>query len=342
MKRRIRPTLTRPPDFESFWAKTCEELNAIDPEVRRTPMTCEGHPSLELSQLTFHSLGGVEVTGYSLGWSDDARRPLVVHSHGYGSQCDIQWKWAEAGYNVMGIDIRGFGRSAAAVPAPSRWGYVLTGIESPETSVLRGAVCDYSRAMQLARDLFAGETARQLTYGFSFAGGLALMAEALWDTSDLLVLGVPTFGWAEGRYFFVKSGSGAEIAHYLKERPEATEDIMLVLRYFDAVNFAGMVSCETLIGLGLNDPVVPAETVYSIANHFAAPCEIMEFPVSHTALPEEQRWEEFETRWLALGRGESELRPLRAATTLRGNGKKSDETARKHRGADGLSDRTKN
>ncbi len=59
--------------------------------------------------------------------------------------------------------------------------------------------------------------------------------------------------------------------------------------------------------------MVPAETVYSIANHFTAPCEIMEFPVSHTALPEEQRWEEFETRWLALGRGESELRPLRMA-----------------------------
>ena len=202
-------------------------------------------------------------------------------------------------------------------PAPSRWGYVLTGIESPETSVLRGAVCDYGRTMQLARDLFAGQTARHLTYGFSFAGGLALMAEALWDTSDLLVLGVPTFGWAEGRYFLVKSGSGAEIAHYLKERPEATEDIMLVLRYFDAVNFAGMVSCETLIGLGLNDPVVPAETVYSIANHFVAPCEIMEFPVSHTMLPEEQRWEEFETRWLALGRGESELRPMRVAKSPR-------------------------
>jgi hypothetical protein len=63
--------------------------------------------------------------------------------------------------------------------------------------------------------------------------------------------------------------------------------------------------------------VVPAETVYSIANHFAAPCEIMEFPVSHTALPEEQRWEEFETRWLALGRGESELRPLRVAKSRR-------------------------
>ena len=48
-----------------------------------------------------------------------------------------------------------------------------------------------------------------------------------------------------------------------------------------------MIRCGTLIGLGLHDPVVPAETVYSIANHLSAPCEIMEFPVSHTELPEE-------------------------------------------------------
>jgi len=62
------------------------------------------------------------------------------------------------------------------------------------------------------------------------------MAEALFGASDLLVVGVPTFGWAEGRYFLVKSGSGAEIARYLDARPEDSEDVMLVLRYFDAMN----------------------------------------------------------------------------------------------------------
>jgi cephalosporin-C deacetylase len=309
MQRDLRPTLTRPPDFERFWAKTCEELSAVEPEVRIVPVTGECRPSLELSRLTFRSLGGVEVTGYSIAWQDDESRPLIAHSHGYGSQCDIQWKWAEAGYNVVGIDIRGFGRSRAAVPALSRWGYVLTGIASPETSVLRGAVCDYLRTIQIAHDLFEGRTARRLAYGYSFSGGIALMAEALCNASDLLVVGVPTFGWAEGRYFLVKSGSGAEIARYLEARPEDSEDVMLVLRYFDAMNFAGMISCSTLIGLGLRDPVVPAGTVYSIANHLSVPCEIMEFPVSHTSLPEEKRWEQFEARWLAIGLGEAELRP---------------------------------
>ena len=34
------------------------------------------------------------------------------------------------------------------------------GIASPETSILRGAVCDYLRTMQIARDLFKGRTTR--------------------------------------------------------------------------------------------------------------------------------------------------------------------------------------
>ena len=309
MERSLRPTLTRPPDFEEFWRKTRAELSAVKPEVCRLPVPDKCRPFFEFSTLTFRSLGGIEITGYSIAGHEDEPRPLIVHSHGYGSRCDVQWKWAEQGFNVVGIDIRGFGRSAAAVPVLSRWGYVLTGIASPETSILRGAVCDYLRAMNIARDLFAGRTLRCVTYGFSFAGGLALMAEALGGASDLLVVGVPTFGWTEGRYFLVKSGSGAEIARYLKERPEDTEDVMLVLRYFDAMNFAGMISCNTLIGLGLRDPVVPAETVYSIANHLTASCEIMEFPVSHTTMPEERRWEQFEARWLAIARGEAELHP---------------------------------
>ncbi len=307
MERELRPTLNRPPDFDSFWRSTVNELNEIDPQIRRRPIAHERDPAMEFSRLSYRSLGGVEVAGYCIGWQDDTPRPLVVHSHGYGSRCEAQWSWAEAGCNVVGIDIRGFGRSASAIPAHSRWGYVLTGIASPESSVLRGAVCDYVRTMQVAHHLFKDRTTRRVTYGFSFAGGIALMAEAVSQTSDLLVLGVPTFGWAEGRYFLVQSGSGAEIARYLTARPDDAEDVMLVLRYFDAMNFAGRISCDTLIGLGLHDPVVPAETVYSIANHLSAPREIMEFPVSHTALPEEKRWEEFEARWLTLARGEDRL-----------------------------------
>jgi cephalosporin-C deacetylase len=233
-------------------------------------------------------------------WRNKEKRPLVVHSHGYGLSCSLQWKWARYGYNVVGVDIRGFGWSSAA-PKISKWGYVLTGIETPESSVLRGAVCDYARAVQVAQQVCKASVTGTVLHGISFSGALALMAGALLGRVGLLVIGVPTFGWAEGRNFFLKAGSGAEIGRYLEARPEEAEDVMLVLRYFDPVNFADMVSCPALIGVGLKDDVVPAKPVYAIANHLQGPVEIMEFPVSHSQEPEEKRWEEFEARWLELG-----------------------------------------
>ncbi|MEJ2322467.1 MAG: acetylxylan esterase [Gammaproteobacteria bacterium] len=226
--------------------------------------------------------------------------PLVISSHGYGGSCRARWDWARRSVNVLAVDIRGFGISQSALPEPSRWGYVLTGIESPETSVIRLAVSDYMQAARVARLLLDGRISRCVFEGVSFAGGLALMAQAVTGESDFLAIGVPTFVWAEGRNLFVNSGSGSQISRYLDRRRDHVEDTMLVLRYFDAVNFADRVSCPTLLALGLEDDVVPAKTVYSIANHMLVPVELMEFPVSHSDGPEEEQWQQFESYWLRI------------------------------------------
>lgn len=300
MSRSLKPELSRPPDFEEFWQETLADLNEVDSEVEATAVNHEGHSELSLQRLHFNSLGGARVTGYLL--TAPGPRPLIVHSHGYGSQCEVRWNWAESGVNVLGVDIRGFGESTAAAGRVSRAGYVLTGIGSPETSILRAAVCDYMRALQVGRELLGSRTTRLVAHGISFAGGLALMAEAVLQTVDVLVVGVPTFGWADGRHFFVKLGSGAEISAYLESRPQLATDVALVLGYFDSMNFAPDVVCPTLVGLGLSDDVVPAKTVYAIANHLGGPYEVMEFPVSHSEHPDEQLWEAFDARCIDLAR----------------------------------------
>ena len=300
MRRTLRPSLRRPHDFGRFWARTQAELESVDPSPSRTKELQTKDSSLLLENISFDSLSGARVHGYLLHAGMEQGRPLIVHSHGYNSQCDVQWRWAQAGVDVVGIDVRGFGRSAQAVPEPSRHGYVLTGWRTPESSVLRGAVCDYIRAVEVGRRLLAAPPTRTVLHGTSFAGGLALMAEALLQTADLLALASPTFGWTEGRHFFVKSGSGEEINRFLHARPEVAEDLMLVLRYFDPIHFAERVVCPSLVGVGLQDEVVPAKTVYAIANHLGGPHEIREFPVGHTNLPEEQLWEAFEAEWLSM------------------------------------------
>ena len=302
MRRELKPSLNRPRDFHAFWDKTLAELAVVPAALERRPE--EGIPSsgLHLESISFASLGGVRVAGYFLRGAGTEPRPLVVHSHGYGSECTVQWDWGRAGFDVVGLDIRGFGQSSAALPERSSWGWMLTGARTPEAHVMRGAVCDFLRAVDLGRRDLAPDPLRTVIYGRSFGGGLAVMAEALLQAADLLVIGVPTLGWAEGRHFFVKAGSGYEINRYCQVRPDQMEDLMVVMRYFDSTNFAGLIECPSLVGVGLEDDVVPAKTVYAIANHLGGPVELMEFPVSHTTLPEEAEWDRFEERWEDLAR----------------------------------------
>lgn len=302
MRKQLKSATPQPKDFRKFWRDTLDELSDIPIALTRESQNTSESTDPKLEHIAFDSLGGVRIHGYFLQPVNGNDCPLVIHAHGYGSSCSVQWDWARAGFNVIGIDVRGFGRSADALPNVSKWGYILTGINSPETAVLRGAVCDYLRAVQVGQSLLAPNARHTVLYGRSFGGALALMAEAIAQVSDFLVLGVPSFGWAEGRYFFVKEGSGQEISKYLRAHPDHTEDLMLVLRYFDSTYFAELVRCPTLVGIGLEDVVVPAKTVYAIANHLGGPIEIMEFPVSHTDKPEEKLWDEFEVRWQQLAK----------------------------------------
>ena len=300
MRRLFKPAPTRPEDFKAFWDSTGLQLERLDPAIERQPEAVPEVAGIRSEIVSFVSLGHARVSAYFLQWEDDKQRPLVIYSHGYGGQCRPRWDWARQGVNVLGVDIRGFGISVDALAHPSRWGYVLTGIDTPETSVIRLAVCDYMQAARVGRLLTVDRCNRTVFEGVSFAGGLALMSQAVSGHADLLAIGVPTFGWAEGRSLFVKSGSGAEISEYLARRPDHLEDTMVVLRYFDAVNFADAVTCPTVLALGLEDDVVPAKTVYGIANHLTVPYELMEFPVSHTDGPEEAQWQRFESYWLQL------------------------------------------
>jgi cephalosporin-C deacetylase len=293
------PPLTRHPDFESFWERTRAELGRIPAAVSRESLESED-PALGFEKLSFDSLGGARVSGCMIRWKDDVPRPLVVHSHGYGGGLDPMWHWAWKGVNVLGVEARGYGRSRDALPSLSSWGYVLTGIESPEKYALRGAVCDYMRAVEVGREILNPFISRMVLNGTSFAGGLAVMAESILQVADFLVVAVPSFGWAEGRRLLAEDGSGQEINRYLEAYPEREEHVMVVLSYFDSMNFAEEIRCPTLVGLGLEDNVVPAPTVYAIVNHLSTPHQVVRLPVSHTDLPEEKLWDRFEAYWLRL------------------------------------------
>ena len=87
MRRAFKPSSTRPEDFDVFWDSTRDQLWRIEPEIERQPVETADDTGVCLEVVSFVSLGRVRVSAYSLRWQDDVARPLVISSHGYGSQC---------------------------------------------------------------------------------------------------------------------------------------------------------------------------------------------------------------------------------------------------------------
>jgi cephalosporin-C deacetylase len=295
----IRPPHTRSEKFFSFWERTLNQLQDIPFSIKITEEQ-DSHNGMQLQRVTFNSFDNANIHGYLLTPESRPPGPLIIYTHGYMGHCEVVWTWAQQGASVFGMDIRGFGQSKNAVTDTSKFGYALTGIQSEETSILRGAICDYIRGAHVANELLQNQQRSTIFYGKSFGGALACIAAALTDNTELLVAAVPTFAWAEGRRKLVTEGSGAEINEYIKNNPDREPGVMNVLSYFDTMNFAPLIKCNTLVGVGLRDPVVPAETVYAFTNHLTCPKTIREYPVSHSTSPEEILWENFEKEWFQL------------------------------------------
>lgn len=304
--RATRPPLARPDGFFPFWRDTLAALAGV-PANPRPGLGVTSPEGARIVPVRFASLGGCDVQGFLIvrgadggrGRSDPpAGRPLVVTTHGYNGRSNPVLEarhTAACGADLFCFDVRGFGLSRAACPVDPR-GYVLTGLADPRASILRGAVCDYVRAAEVARLLGAGRGGVAF-HGRSFGGALAMLAQGLTGRADYLAAALPTFGWAEGRRRLVTRGSGREVNDHLARHPRLAAAAAATLRYFDTVNVADRITCPTLIGVARRDDVVPAATVYAIANHMDPPPEIVELPVGHSTADEERRWIDFDARW---------------------------------------------
>ena len=285
-----------PADFDLFWQQELKQLNMVNPDPALT-YVCDIEPGLKQYQLTFVSQHKATIQGYALIW-DKSSAPLVLHTNGYNSHVEVQHEWAKRGVNVIGFDTRGFGRSKEGIELHSD-GHILTGYESPQTSILGACVCDYIQAHQAAKSLLKKKISKTLYYGFSFAGAMAIQAAAISQEADLLVTGAPTFGWHTLRRQLPINGSGAEVRDFLGQHPKQENRLMQSLNYFDTVHFASKITCPILVGIGLIDETVPAITVEAIIERMPAHRVRRAFSHSHCE-QDELIWQTFIDEMLEL------------------------------------------
>jgi len=276
------PQTTRP-DFDAFWAETLQRVETQPLEITSVLVT---YPirAMEEYDVTFNGLDDTLVKAWViLPAGRMGRVPAVVHYHGAGGSRGIPASyahWTALGVAVVVMDFRmqaGLTGSQTGFVAHRSLGWMAMGLTDKHDYYLYHVWCDALRALRLAREHAAIDSARIAVEGGSQGGGTALAMAALDTHVALCMADVPSACWMEKR-IFERSGGASNIAQFIQDHPDLLDTVLTTVSYCDNLNLAGRITCPVLMSCGLKDPVCPPDTVYAVYNKINAPKEIVAYP----------------------------------------------------------------
>ena len=269
-----RLTLTRPADFEEFWAGVLAQAAEVPLDPSMEPVPLRSGDGVETFEIHYSSLDGVRVAGWYCRPAAAALPPpypglLIVP--GYISEPTLPTSWARLGYATVGVAPRGKLRSNARYN-PGYPGLLVHDVVDRNTYSYRGFYVDAIRAVDFLRTRPEVDASRIGVHGSSQGGALTIVTAALkGDAVACGAAGAPYLCGFLDAARLTHSYPYEEINEYLRAHPDHRQMVEETLAYFDGVNFAPMITAPMLVYIGLEDDVCPPETGFAV--HRAMRCE---------------------------------------------------------------------
>lgn len=263
------------PDFAQFWAKAKAELAAVPANVKLTPAPELSGKKRDAFRCTYQSWGGDTIDAVVLIPKAEGRYPAQVYYNGYGGQpwdfdADSRPEWVE-----MMTSVRGQFYSKSR----NRYDdWIQYHIDDPSTYYYKGAYLDAVRGLDVLEDLPKVDRSRMYAEGGSQGGALTLAAAALGDGRLKAIAPYIPFMSDFRDYFRIVDWPTAPVKEAAKKAGLTEEQMYENLSYFDIKNFARMIECPVLMGIGLQDPTCPPHTNMSSYNLITSPKQLVIYP----------------------------------------------------------------
>lgn len=273
-------------DFDAFWKRNLKEVEGkrLNVKSRKVEYPIK---AMDVSELSYEGLDGTRISALSVfPKGAKGKVPAIVFFHGANGNKgtpEAYAKWTLMGVGAVAIDFRlqsgesGMGGEGFASGSGFVNSYMTYGVLERDGSYIRHIYTDALLALRLARETEGVDAKRVGVCGGSQGGAMALATAALDKEVSLCVASVPSNCWMERR-IFMRSGIYGTIAQLIKARPELADRICGNLSYFDNLNLSERIKCPTLVGVGLNDPVCPPDTIYAACNRIKAPKRVIPYP----------------------------------------------------------------
>ncbi|CAN5261495.1 hypothetical protein BH09BAC6_BH09BAC6_30690 [soil metagenome] len=293
----IRSQYDKPADFDSFWQTAKDELAKVDPKFKMTEMPDSSKDGRRVFLVEMKSLGSVTVRAWlTLPKTKNKNKKFVVLLGLPGYQVNLVPMFGtDPDIAILTLNIRGQGNSRDEIHT-RREDYIFRDIENKNKYVLRGAIMDCVRAIDFICSRPELRHDNILVAGGSLGGYLALATSSLDKRITLCSSANPILCDIHNLVPIV-DWPFLDIRRYVKTRPGLTFDKVLNnMDYFDGKNFATLLTCPTLVGMGLVDPIAPPNTVYAAYNNIPSHKHVIIFrDLAHEI---GKKYEVYEGRWM--------------------------------------------
>lgn len=271
-------TNPKPVDFDEYWTKALDEMNAVDPQVVMTKADFQT-PCVECYNMYFTGVNDARIYVKHLRPKNiTGKIPAVLKFHGYsGDSADWYDKlgYAASGIAVFAMDARGQGgksEDVGGVHGNTFHGHIIRGLseEDPHKLLFRDIFLDTAELAKIAMDMdFVDETKVYATGG-SQGGALTIACAAL---EPRVAKSAPVYpflcDYKRVWDMDLDIQAYAELKDYFRHydpRHEREKEIFTKLGYIDLQYLAPWIQGNTLMFTGLMDNVCPPSTQYAAYN----------------------------------------------------------------------------
>jgi cephalosporin-C deacetylase-like acetyl esterase len=284
----INTPLHKPADFEAFWQKAKDDLNAVNPDYSITPDNILSTPTHQVYYVEMNSLDNVRITGWLTVPKAKGKYPVLYGLGGYKVEMKPLFFDDFAHFT---INVRGIGESNKKIN-PDNTELLVLHLEDKNKYVYRGIYMDCLRGLDfiIANEKMGLDISRIGLFGGSQGGTLTLVLASLSRKTIFCVLDNPTYCDFHTNYDICVNRFQPEagfiikfLKEYLRRNSSVSKEKMLTtLSYFESQNFVSEIKCPVLLGLGLLDLMAPPTCTFSAYNKLSAEVkkksEVFSFP----------------------------------------------------------------
>ncbi|HTT90501.1 MAG TPA: acetylxylan esterase [Acidimicrobiales bacterium] len=275
---RLHVSVERPKDFDRYWVSVMDEAARLPlaPALEHLPQ--RSTLSADVYDLRYTSLDNLRIAAwYCVPTANCAPPPYpgLILSPGYISEPAVPKSLAKQGYAVVALAPRGKLRSNTSFN-PGYPGLLVRDIADRDTYGYRGFYMDACRAMDFMLGRPEVDSSRIGAYGGSQGGALSLVLAALHAGSvACCAVGAPFLCGIWDATRLTHSYPYEEINEFVRAHPDLGPQVESTVAYYDVLNFASMITCPTLVHIGLADDICPPETGLYLHESLTCPKELL-------------------------------------------------------------------